>query len=189
MRRFTEGFYGYAFAVLVCLALVGVFLLIAPQSRQEHIPRVDYSMTLAALRRAAPYEVRAPEPVPADWVPNSSTVDQRKYVTWRLGFATARRSHAMLAQSDEPGPEFANRLANTDKVTGHRQINGTAWEERFRPDKKQRSLVSVQPGVTVVVTGLADWDELTQLAASLKAQPSSSPVSTAVPTPSATPTS
>jgi hypothetical protein len=171
VRRFTEGFYGYAFAVLVCLALVGVFLLIAPQSREEHIPRVDYSMTLANLRRAAPYEIRVPEPVPAGWVPNSSTVDQKTYVTWRLGFATAKRSHAMLAQSNEPGARFANRLANSDKVTGTRQINGQPWEERFRPDKKQRSLVRVQPDVTVVVTGLADWDELTQLAGALKAQP------------------
>ncbi|MET8157352.1 DUF4245 domain-containing protein [Sphaerisporangium sp. NPDC005289] len=171
MRRFTQGFYGYAFAVLFCLAIVGIFLLIAPQSREEHIPRVDYTITVANLRRVAPYEVRVPDPVPAGWVPNSSEVDQKGHVTWRLGFATAKRSHALLAQSDEPGEAFASRLANTDKSTGSRQIGGQTWQERYRPDKKQRSLVLVQPGVTVVVTGLADWDELTQLAGSLKAQP------------------
>jgi hypothetical protein len=182
VRRFTEGFHGYVFAVLFCLALVGIFLLIAPQSREEHIPKVDYSMTLADLRRTASYEVRAPEPVPANWVPNSSNVDRNTHVTWRLGFATAKRSHAMLAQSDEPGDQFANRLANSDKVTGSRQINGETWEERFRPDKKQRTLVRVQPGVTVVVTGLADWDELAQLAGSLKAHPKV----TSTPTPSGT---
>ncbi|GGK68612.1 hypothetical protein Sme01_13860 [Sphaerisporangium melleum] len=175
MRRFTQGFYGYAFALLVCLAIVGIFLLIAPQSREEHIPRVDYSMTLAGLRRVAPYEVRVPDPVPAGWVPNSSEVDQKGYVTWRLGFATAKRSHALLAQSDEPGEAFASRIANTDKATGTRQINGQAWQERYRPDKKQRSLVLVQPDVTLVVTGRADWDELTDLAASLKAQPKIAP--------------
>ncbi|RCG31351.1 DUF4245 domain-containing protein [Sphaerisporangium album] len=171
MGRFTQGFYGYAFALLFCLALVGIFLLITPQSRTPHIPRVDYSLTVSNLRRAAPYEVRAPEPVPAGWTPNSSEVDQDKYVTWRLGFATAKGSHALLAQSDEPGQEFANRLANSDKVIGSRQIGGQTWQQRFRQDKNQRTLVSLQPGVTVVVTGLADWDELTQLASSLKAQP------------------
>ncbi|WP_344950710.1 DUF4245 domain-containing protein [Sphaerisporangium flaviroseum] len=184
MRRFTEGFRGYVFAVLFCLALVGIFLLITPQSREEHIPRVDYSMTLADLRRTASYEVVAPEPVPANWVPNSSNVDRNAYVTWRLGFATAKRSHAMLAQSDEPGAQFANRLANTDKVSGSRQINGETWQERFRPDKKQRSLVRLQPGATVVVTGLADWDELAQLAGSLKPQPKT----TSTPTPNGTAT-
>ncbi|MDH2428854.1 DUF4245 domain-containing protein [Sphaerisporangium sp. TRM90804] len=171
MRRFLEGFYGYAFAVLFCLALVGVFLLVTPQSRTEHIPVVDYSMTVAELRRVAPYEVRVPEPVPAGWVPNSSSVDKRGHVTWRLGFATAQREHATLAQSDEPAQAFANRLANSDKVTGTRQIAGQAWQERFRSDKNQRTLVLPAPGVTVVVTGTAGWDELTALAASLKPLP------------------
>ncbi|MGW0073591.1 DUF4245 family protein, partial [Streptosporangium sandarakinum] len=60
MRRFTQGFYGYAFAMLVCLAAVGLFLLVTPQSRTEHIPRIDYSMDVANLRRTAPYEVWAP---------------------------------------------------------------------------------------------------------------------------------
>ncbi|MEO3814622.1 DUF4245 domain-containing protein [Sphaerisporangium sp. B11E5] len=173
MRRFSEGFLGYAFAVLFCLAIVGVFLLITPQSRTEHIPRVDYSMTLAQLRRTAPYEVRVPDPVPSNWVPNSSNLDPGGYTTWRLGFATARRSHALLAQSNEPAGAFASRMANSDKVTGARQINGVTWQERVRPDKNQRTLVTIQPGVTIVVTGQADWAELTTLAASLKPQPSS----------------
>ncbi|WP_214412565.1 DUF4245 domain-containing protein [Sphaerisporangium fuscum] len=184
MRQFTQGFYGYAFAVLVCLAVVGVFLLVAPQSRTEHIPRVEYSMTVANLRRVAPYEVRVPDPVPAGWVPNSSEVDQKRYVTWRLGFATAKREHALLAQSNEPGDAFANRLANSDKTTGSRQVLGESWQERFRPDKNQRSLVLVRPDVTLVVTGTAGWDELTRLAASLKAQPKVT--SSASPTPAAT---
>ncbi|GAA1269129.1 hypothetical protein GCM10009677_22090 [Sphaerisporangium rubeum] len=168
MRRFSEGFLGYALAVLFCLAIVGLFLLITPQSRTEHIPRVDYSMTLAQLRRTAPYEVRAPEPVPANWVPNSSTLDPGGHTTWRLGFATADRSHALLAQSDEPAASFASRMANSDRTTGTRQINGVTWQERVRPDKNQRTLVNVQPDVTIVVTGQADWQELTTLAASLR---------------------
>ncbi|GII64465.1 hypothetical protein Skr01_45500 [Sphaerisporangium krabiense] len=185
MRQFTQGFYGYVFAMLVCLGIVGVFLLITPQSRTQHIPRVDYSITLSNLRRDAPYEVRAPEPVPAGWTPNSSEVDKNAHVTWRLGFATAGKSHAMLAQSDEPAAQFANRIANSDKVVGSRQINGLTWQERYREDKKQRTLVSLQPGVTLVVTGLAGWDELSQLAASLKAQPKTAPAQTtgAVPSP------
>ncbi|GII77762.1 hypothetical protein Sru01_27440 [Sphaerisporangium rufum] len=181
MRRFTEGFHGYAFAVLLCLAIVGVLLLIRPIQAPEHIPKVDYTISLANVRRAAPYEVRVPKAVPAGWVPTSSTVETSPHVTWRLGFATARRSHAMLAQSDEPGHEFANRMANSDKNTGSRQIGGATWQERFRPDKKQRSLVSIGPDVTVVVTGLAGWDELAQLAATL--QPLPRP--TAAPSPAA----
>ncbi|WP_204013370.1 DUF4245 domain-containing protein [Sphaerimonospora thailandensis] len=173
MGRFTQGIYGYVFALLVCLAGAGLFLLVTPQSRTEHIPRVDFSIDQINAARAASYEIVSPREVLPNWVPNSSNLtDNAGAVTWRLGFATARRQHAMLAQSDEqPSGEFANRMANTDKVTGSRQINGETWQERLRQDKNQRSLVRVLPDRTVVVTGTADWAELTALAQSLVAQP------------------
>lgn len=173
MRRFTQGFYGYAFALFVCLAAVGLFLLVTPQSRTEHIPRVDYSIDQVNAVRAAPYEIAAPSQILTNWVPTSSQLSQDKTaVTWRLGFATGKRRHAMLAQSDEqPLAGFANRMANTDKATGSRQINGATWEERFRQDKNQRSLIRVFADHVIVVTGSADWDELTALAASLKTAP------------------
>ncbi|MER5424507.1 DUF4245 domain-containing protein [Streptosporangium roseum] len=178
MERFTQGFYGYAVAMLVCLAGVGVFLLVTPQSRTEHLPKVDFSIDVANMRRDAPYQVWTPEPVPADWIPTSSRMSKEKgAVTWKLGFATAKRpeaatrSHAMLAQSDEkPAAEFANRMANTSEVTGSIQINGVTWEQRLRKDKDQRSLVRLLPDATVVVTGTAQWEELSALAGSLKQQ-------------------
>ncbi|GAA2861046.1 hypothetical protein GCM10010517_19670 [Streptosporangium fragile] len=177
MKRFTQGFYAYAFAMAVCLAAVGVFLLITPQSRTEHIPEVDYSISLANLRRAASYQVWAPERVPAGWVPTSSrATDEKGTATWRLGFATAKgpddkRAHAMLAESNEkPAAEFANRLANTSTVTGTVRIGGVSWEQRVREDKNQRSLVRFLPDVTLVVTGTASWEELSTLAGSLRQQ-------------------
>ncbi|MEZ0073477.1 DUF4245 domain-containing protein [Planotetraspora sp. GP83] len=172
MGRFTQGFYGYAVALAICLAGVALFLLITPQSRTEHIPAVDYKIDLANAARSAPYEIEAPRQVLPNWIPNSSTLTQNGgTVTWRLGFATGKRMHAMLAQSNEqPAAAFANRMANTDKATGSRQINGATWEERFRSDKNQRSLVRILPDHAVVVTGSADWQELTALAASLAPQ-------------------
>ncbi|MFJ2028883.1 DUF4245 domain-containing protein [Streptosporangium sp. NPDC087985] len=177
MERFTQGLYGYAIAMLVCLAGVGVFLLIAPQSREEHIPQVDFSIDVANMRHSAPYQVWSPDPVPAGWIPTSSRMTSEKgVVSWRLGFATAKRSHAMLAQSDEkPAAEFANRMANTSEVVGSVQIGGVTWEQRLRKDKDQRSLVRLLPDVTVVVTGTAQWDELSALAGSIKQQTETAP--------------
>ncbi|MFF3665193.1 DUF4245 domain-containing protein [Microtetraspora malaysiensis] len=173
MRRFTEGFYGYAFALIVCLAAGSLILFFMPNGKNEHIPRIDFSIDKVNAARAASYTVETPKDVLPDWVPTSSQITQKSdVVTWRLGFATKKRMHAMVAQSNEqPFAEFANRMANSDKATGTRQINGTAWEERFRQDKNQRSLVRVLPDHAVVVTGSADWDELTALAASLVVQP------------------
>ncbi|SEG98947.1 Protein of unknown function [Nonomuraea solani] len=174
MRRFTQGFYGYAVALLVCVAGAGLFLLITPQSREEHIPRLEYSITVANFGHAVPYGVWAPRQDPAGWVPNSNRIAKGEggAQVLYLGYATAKRQHAMFAQSDErPAAGFANRMANSDKATGTRQVGGVAWEQRFREDKNQRSLVRVTPEVTLVITGTADWPELAELAAQLQQRP------------------
>nr|WP_283135513.1 DUF4245 domain-containing protein [Rhizohabitans arisaemae] len=102
-------------------------------------------------------------------------------VTWRLGFTTPLLEHAMLAQSNEDPTEFANRMANSDKPVGTQQVGSVTWEQRFREDKKQRTLILKRPGVTLVVTGTAGWEELGRLAVSLRAE---TPV-TPTPVPSA----
>ncbi|GAA0407378.1 hypothetical protein Acor_68980 [Acrocarpospora corrugata] len=173
MRQFTQGFYGYAVALFVCLLAVGLFLLITPQSRTEHIPRVDFTIDTANAARLAPYEVEVPSQVPTGWTSTSSRVTQDKSIlTWRLGFATGQKMHAMLAQSNEaPTAGFASRLANTATVTGTQQIAGNTWEQRFREDKNQRSLVRILPDHTIIITGSADWPELTTLATTLTPAP------------------
>ncbi|NRQ34892.1 DUF4245 domain-containing protein [Nonomuraea sp. NN258] len=174
MRRFSQSFYGYAVALFICLAAVGLFLLVTPQSREEHIPRLDYSITVANFGHTVPYQVWAPAKDPEGWIPNSNRkakgADGSEVLF--LGYATAEREHAMFAQSNEkPAAEFANRIANTNKAVGTQQVGGVAWEQRFREDKKQRSLVRVLPDVTLVITGTADWPELAALAASLQQRP------------------
>ncbi|GAA0987654.1 hypothetical protein GCM10009555_067430 [Acrocarpospora macrocephala] len=173
MRQFTQGFYGYAFALFVCLLAAGAFLLITPQSRTQHIPRVDFSIDTANAARLAPYRVEVPRQVPTGWTPTSSRVTQdQNTLTWRLGFATANQMHAMLAQSNEtPTADFAARMANTATITGTQQIGGTTWEQRFREDKNQRSLIRILPDHTIIITGSADWPELTALATTLTPAP------------------
>ncbi|MGN9840804.1 DUF4245 domain-containing protein [Nonomuraea sp. H19] len=174
MQRFTQGFYGYAVALFVCLAGVGLFLLVTPQSREQHIPRLDYSITVANFGHAVPYGVWAPQRDPAGWVPNSNRIakGENGAQVLYLGFATAKQQHAMFAQSNEqPAAEFANRMANTDKAVGTQQVGGVTWEQRYREDKNQRSLVRVLPDVTLVITGTADWPELAELAGTLRQRP------------------
>ncbi|MFG1703934.1 DUF4245 domain-containing protein [Nonomuraea sp. M3C6] len=174
MRRFTQGFYGYAVALFVCLAGAGLFLLVTPQSREEHIPRLDYSITVANFGHAVPYGVWAPPKDPPGWIPNSNkiAVGENGAQVLYLGFATAKREHAMFVQSNEqPAAGFVGRMANTDKAAGTQQVGGVTWEQRFRSDKNQRSLVRVLPEVTLVIIGTADWPELAELAGRLQQRP------------------
>ncbi|MFI7695631.1 DUF4245 domain-containing protein [Nonomuraea sp. NPDC049655] len=171
MRRFSQSFYGYAVALFVCLAGVGLFMLVAPQSREEHIPRLDYSITVANFGHGVPYQVWSPQKDPAGWVPNSNRIakGENGAQVLYLGYATAERQHAMFAQSDEkPAAEFANRMTGIAKPSGSQQVGGVTWERRFREDKNQRSLVRVLPDVTLVITGTADWPELAELAGLLQ---------------------
>ncbi|MGI5286924.1 DUF4245 domain-containing protein [Nonomuraea polychroma] len=174
MRRFTEGFYGYVVALLVCLAGAGLFLLAAPQGREAHIPRRDYSITVANFGHSVPYAVWAPRQDPQDWVPNSNRIakGENGAQVLYLGYATAKLRHAMFAQSNEqPAAGFASRMANSDKAVGTQQVGGVAWEQRYREDKNQRTLVRFLPDVTLVITGTADWPELAQLASVLQERP------------------
>ncbi|WP_433434392.1 DUF4245 domain-containing protein [Nonomuraea sp. CA-141351] len=174
MRRFTTGFYGYAVALFVCLAAAGLFLLVTPQSREEHIPRLDYSITVANFGHSVPYGVWSPRQDPQGWVPNSNKIakGENGAQVLYLGYATAKRQHAMFVQSNEqPAAGFASRMASSDKAVGTQQVGGVTWEQRFREDKKQRSLVRVLPEVTLVITGTADWPELAELASVLQQRP------------------
>ncbi|MGW5681013.1 DUF4245 domain-containing protein [Nonomuraea sp. NPDC003754] len=180
MRRFTQGFYGYAFALLVCLALAVIIVVSAPTGRQgQHVPRLDYAITVANYNRAVPQQVWAPAKDPADWIPNSNRIAKGADGTQVLsvGYATApdagdQRHHVMIVQgAEKPAAAFASRIANTDKPVGTVQIAGADWEKRFREDKNQRTLVRFLPDATVMVTGTADWPDLTALAATLKPQP------------------
>lgn len=173
-KRLTAGLGGYTLAMLACLALVGLIVLITPRSNTEVLPSVDYAFDLRTLRSSAPYTAYAPEPPPAGWRPTSSRLTGANGtgpVAWHLGFVTAADEYAALEQSDEAPDAFVKRMTNRDRAVGGRQVAGATWAEYFREDKRQRSLVRRLPGVTLVVTGTASFDELAVLAASLRPQP------------------
>jgi hypothetical protein len=173
-KRLTTGLGGFAMAMLACLALVGVIVLITPRSQKEVLPTVDYIQHARVLRAAAPYSVYVPEGLPARWRPTSSRVtgtQGKEPVAWHLGFVTPSDQYAALEQSDERPEVFVARMTNRNQRVGAQQVAGASWDQYFREDKKQRSLVRRLPGVTLVVTGTATYDELAVLAGSLRPQP------------------
>jgi uncharacterized protein DUF4245 len=176
-KRLTTGLGGYAIAMLACLALVGLIVLITPRSNTEVLPNVDYTFDMRTLRSVAPYTSYVPEATPTGWRPTSSRLTGGPGggpVAWHLGFVTARDEYAALEESDEHADAFIKRMTNRDRPVGAQQVAGATWEQYFREDKRQRSLVHRLPGVTVVVTGTASFDELAVLAASLRPQPAAS---------------
>jgi hypothetical protein len=175
-RRLMSGVPGFAAAMLVCLAIIGVVILLTPRRNPGAVPRVDYRPDLTALRATAPYTVWAPQGLPSAWYPTSSRLTGTKSgpVAWHLGFYTPSREYAALEESDErpDGPAgFVSRMTSQGRPDGALAVGGVTWEKTFRPDKRQRSLVRRAPGLTLVVTGTASYEELAVLAGSLRPQP------------------
>ncbi|WP_235017858.1 DUF4245 domain-containing protein [Thermomonospora echinospora] len=195
-KRLTTGLGGYSIAMLSCLLIVGLIALITPREHKETLPTADYGNHLFALRNKAPYTPYAPQGLPFTWRTTSSRVsglDGEGPVAWHLGMVTPSEEYAALEQSDErPVGEYLWRMTNSREPVGVQQVAGQTWQRYYRKDKDQRSLVRTLPGLTLVVTGTASYEELAVLAAALKPQPkngaSASPSAPAASTsPSATP--
>jgi hypothetical protein len=174
-QRLMSGLRTYVTAMLVCFGLVAALWLLTLRSPGEP-PTVDVPRVAAQFRAIAPYETYAPATAPSGWRATSSRITGTRAkgpVTWHLGYTTPGNTYAALEESDENPATFVPRMTNRDKSIGTQQVAGATWERYYRPDKKQYSLARRLPGVTLVVTGTAPYDELATLAAALRPQPKS----------------
>lgn len=173
-KRLTTGPSGYVMALLACFALVGLIVLITPRDERELLPTADFRGHALALRESAPYTSYAPQGLPTGWRATSSRLTGTAGggpVAWHLGFVTPNDEYAALEESNENPAEFIARMTNQKLTAGVQQVAGAPWQRHYRPDKKQRSLVRSLPGVTLVVTGTASYDELAVLVGALRPQP------------------
>lgn len=187
-RRLMSGMASYIMAMIACLLVVGLVILITPRRNENTLPRVDYRSDMAGLTAIAPYEAYVPQGIPASWHPTSTRLSGHAGgpISWHLGFYTPGKEYAALEESNETpeGPgKFVDRMTSHGAADGTVQVAGATWDRTSRADKKQRSLVRRLPGVTLIVTGTATYEELALLAGSLRAQPKAS----AAVTPTATP--
>ena len=175
-RRLMSGLPAFITAMLACFVVVGLVILITPRRNENAMPRVDYRSDLAGLVAVAPYPVQAPQGLPPQWYPTSTRLSGHAGgpVSWHLGFNTPRKEYAALEESNETpdgAGNFIDRMTSQGHPDGTAQVAGTTWARAFRPDKKQRSLVRRLPGLTLIVTGTASYEELATLAGSLRPQP------------------
>ena len=178
-KRLTSGPFQFFIAIGACFALVGVIWLMTPRANKEMLPHADVTEGATALRLSAPYVSYVPQGLPALWRPTSSrlTGTQGKGpVSWHVGYVTPKDQYAALEQSNErPASAFVTRMTNVDpanvrNLAGTVQVAGATWNEYYRKDKHQYSLVRQLPDVTLVATGTASYEELAVLAGSLQPQ-------------------
>ena len=162
-------------AIVTCVLLSAAALLVVPAEHARSPVQVSYGGDLATMTRTARYQVLAPAGLPRSWTPVSSGVavggaNGPGTVTWRLGFATPAGTFAALEETNASAAPFIRRMTNGGTARPPVTIGGRTWAASLATaDRDQRSLaVTTAAGVTLVVTGNADWAQLRTLAASLR---------------------
>lgn len=104
--------------------------------------------------------------------------------TWEIGYLTPRESFIGLVQTRQSNPTWLLQHVKNAPVTGTRNAGGRDWELRDT-GKGEKSMVLVDRGTTVILTGAAQLDEFSQLAAAVVQSLDSNAAGSA--TPGATP--
>jgi len=165
---------------VVGAVVLGLYLIVAwqrPEVQGSALPVVDVQEVVSQVDVSGPFDVRAPSDLPAGWAPTSAWFEGPARFpglggsVLHVGYVTPTGSYAEVKQTDGE-PDYAVReWAEGGEATGRVQVAGSEWTKRLSSEgtKALTTTVAGRPEVLVVVTGKADWPELTELAASLQA--------------------
>ena len=100
--------------------------------------------------------------------------------TWEIGYITPKESFIGLVQTRQSNPTWVLQQVKNAPVTGTRNAGGRDWELRDS-GKGDKSMVLVHRGTTVILTGPAQLDEFSVLAAAVVTSLDSNPEATVSP--------
>jgi hypothetical protein len=103
---------------------------------------------------------------------------------WEVGFLTPKESFIGLVQTRQSNPTWLQQQTKSAPVTGTRAAGGRDWQLRDT-GKGEKSMVLDYRGTTVVLSGPAQLEEFSVLAAAVVKSLESNPAATV--SPSATP--
>jgi hypothetical protein len=158
-------------AALVLIAAIWGLTWFQHRDVADPSPTVDYTVELEHARSVAPFDVAAPDPVPAGWRATSVQFDgTAPEYSWHLGFLTGEGSgveYVGLEQGNaEPG-EFVAASTPADQPGAPAVIDGQTWQTLTSGDGGETALVLNGEGVTTVLTGTAPEDQLVAFARTL----------------------
>lgn len=100
--------------------------------------------------------------------------------TWEIGYITPKESFIGLVQTRQSNPTWLLQQVKNAPVTGNRNAGGRDWELRDS-GKGEKSMVLVHRGTTVILSGPAQLDEFSALAADVVKALDSNPEATLSP--------
>lgn len=156
-----------ALAVSIAVFLPVVLLNPAPKSG-GYRPDINVSAIARNAADVAGFTPAAPEtgdtfrPNYARWQSGAGN----GVPAWEVGYITPGESFIGLIQTQQANPTWLLQQTKNAAVTGTRSAGGQDWELRDT-GKGEKSMVLVHAGTTIVLTGTAQLDEFTVLAAAV----------------------
>lgn len=87
--------------------------------------------------------------------------------TWEVGYLTPKESFIALVQARQANPTWLLQQVKSAPVTGTRSAGGRDWELRDTGKGEKSMVLADASGTTVILTGSAQLDEFTALAAAV----------------------
>lgn len=150
-------------SLALVLGVVAVVVIFAFRPQPEAVKVIDPGPELSLARAQADYPVLYPAALPDGWRPTSArwqpTEASAPEPAWHVGYVTPGDAYAQVGQSATTSPRYV-----VEQTAQGRIVDTTGEWQRYDNGKDRRSLVAIRSGITIVVSGTAEWDVLIDLA-------------------------
>jgi hypothetical protein len=172
-ERQRAGWQSMVLSMAVVVGIVLALLLLVPRVNSVTQPPVNVGFGARAASSQVEFTPSVPAGLPQGWRPTSvrTTRSTAGVLMWHVGYQTPNQQYAAVQQGKDAPAEWVRAQVNRAATAGTERVGGAEWRRYIRADKTQNSLVRVHGGVTTVVTGTAGFEELAQLASSLRPAP------------------
>ena len=171
--RYERSFPGMVGAMIVTLAVIGVFVAFRAINRDElTVPRepVDYLPAVADIQEGAPFRIAYPPDLPEDWlVTESPGFDDEVGLTWTIDLLTDDGDYVGVRQARATETALLDRYVDEEAIEGDElTLGGLAPTWQAWSDVQGDYAVLTEVGQTVlIVFGTAGEAEVEEFAASL----------------------
>ncbi|WP_432546802.1 DUF4245 domain-containing protein [Kineococcus sp. SYSU DK004] len=151
-------------SMAVILGIVVAVVWVVPRPNAIEQPAADVANAAEGARSRLSFEPPVPQGLEG-WTPTSAEVTRSTddVTTWHVGYVSAQGSPLALEVARDATARWQGAYTSNGVEDGTQEVGGLEWQ-RFRQDDRSRySLVREQDGLTVLVAGDADFDELAEL--------------------------
>ena len=154
--------------VVICVALVG-WLAFLRDDDVEPVPALDPSGTIGRAAEYAAYPLEAPADLPEGFRATDTDITGTpgSPVTLGVDYVTPSEEYVGFVTSDDPEVPQVEDVLDGAEAQGTVEIGGREWT-RSTTARDETALSREDGGVTVLVTGSADEEELRTVAAAIR---------------------